>query len=108
MPLYRLERTIRETCEDDTCLELRLDAMAETALRLHGQIVADGRLDARDVPALLSLLELVPALRAECAESLRYNRRVNGLFGQLVSDRRTAARWGKSEPDGDGGLARAA
>jgi len=108
MPLYRLERTIREACENDTSVELRLDTAAERALRLHRQIVADGRLDARDVPALLSLLELVPTLRANCAKSLRYNRRVNELFGQLASDRRTAARWAKSEPDGDGGLARAA
>ena len=101
MPLFRIERQIRETCEDDTALELRLCEAADAALQLHAQILADGRVDNRDLPALLSLLELIPPLRADCLESLRYNRTVNGLFGQLSSERRAAARWAK--PGADGG-----
>ena len=98
--LYRTETRIRETCEDDTALELRLCELADAASQLRAQILADGRVDNRDLPALLSLLELVPQLRADCLESLRYNRQVNGLFGQLSSERRAAARWAKPEPSG--------
>ena len=104
--LYRTETRIRETCEDDTAVEIRLCELANAAAQLHAQILADGRVDNRDLPALLSLLELIPQLRADCLESLRYNRQVNGLFGQLASDRRVAARWAK--PDAGGALERAA
>ena len=98
--LYRTETRIRETCEDDTAVEIRLCELADAAAQLHAQIVADGRVDNRDLPALLSLLELIPPLRADCLESLRYNRTVNGLFGQLSGERRVAQRWAKPEPSG--------
>jgi len=99
MPLYLLERAIRETCEDDTGLEIRLDGLAETALRLREQIVADGRIDGQDLPALVTLLGLVPDLREGCRRSLAFNRQVNALFGRLASERRTAERW--AAPEGE-------
>ena len=99
MALYRTERAIRETCEDDTALEARLDDLAATAVRLRDEIVADGRIDGRDLPALVRLLGMIPRLRQGCARSLAYNRQVNGLFGRLASERRIGDRW--AAPEGE-------
>jgi len=99
MGLYRLERAIREMCEDDTGLEIRLDDLAEMAVGLRDQIVADGRIDGSDLPALMRLLGMIPRLREGCAESLRYNRAVNTLFGRLASERRIGERW--AAPEGE-------
>lgn len=86
--LTHKETRIRELHEDDTAVERRLDDATARALETHERIVADGRLDQRDVPDLLDLLRLVPAIRADAAASLRYNRTINRHYCELASERR--------------------
>lgn len=89
-------RLLRETHEDDTCVEVRLDEAVQRAKTLRDHIVADGRLDAADLPALLEILGLLPAIAADCAKSLRYNREINGLYGDYSRARQRARMRGRS------------
>jgi hypothetical protein len=86
-PLTRRETRIREMHEDDTAIERRLDDATQRALDARDKIVADGRITKSDVPQILELLHLVPVIRADAGESLRYNRQINGEYHRLASER---------------------
>jgi hypothetical protein len=96
-PLTRIETEIRELHEDDTAVECRLDELAQRTLQLRQRIVADGRLDRRDTADLLEILDLVPAVRADAAKSLRFNWQINGRYCELAKERRHWALAGSRE-----------
>jgi hypothetical protein len=81
--LGKAVETIRELHESDTGGEIRLDARAQAAADAVARITADGRITKSDLPDILTVLDLVPQIRADAAESLRYNREINGLYGAL-------------------------
>jgi len=86
--LLRTETTIRELHEDDTVVENRLVDATSEAHAARERIVADRRLDRRDLPDLLMLLDLVPAIHAGARTSRRYNLRINRLYCDLARERR--------------------
>jgi uncharacterized protein YutE (UPF0331/DUF86 family) len=86
-PLTRRETRIREMHEDDTAIERRLDTKAQAAADAVARITADGRITKSDLPDILTVLHLVPVIRADAGESLRYNRQINGEYNRLASER---------------------
>lgn len=85
MRLTRLETAIREAHEEDTAVERRLNLAARQALALRDKIVADGRINQDDVPAIIDLLRLLPAMAGQIEESLRENLRINMMYCELAS-----------------------
>jgi len=86
--LTKLERQIRETHENNVACGIRLHASIERAVQARDRIVADGRLTRDSLPDVLELLSLLPTIRADSIQCLRYMRQLCGMYCQLVRQRR--------------------
>jgi hypothetical protein len=90
--LTKRETRIRELHEDNAARVNRLVLSTAAALADHESIKAHGRIDRTTVPAILHILDLVPAIHADADAARRYNLRINGLYCQLASQRRQRSR----------------
>jgi len=99
------ESAIRALHEDNTAVVNRLVEATAAALADHESIKAHGRIDRTTVPAILHILDLVPAIHADADAARRYNLRINGLYCQLASQRR---QWSRRDDDPEGAALREA